>query len=631
MGLHKPIVYKNMRERNFRRLILTAGLTFAGIFTYAQQHVSIIPEPLKVTEMPGHFTITRGTKIYINNAALKPTAAKLAAAIKDLSGLSLPVVTGVKASAAHAIILNKAKIADTLGGEGYTLSVNSKHVLVSGMPAGVFYGMQSVVQLLPVKSELKRPVTLPAVEIVDKPRFAWRGMMLDVGRQFYPVAYVKRFIDYLAFHKLNTFHWHLVEDAGWRIEIKKYPKLTSIGAWKAGTQWGRSKTQFNPTRSGGYYTQDQVRDIVKYAAERYITIVPEIEMPGHTLSSLAAYPEYSCTGGPFEVSKYWVRSYDIYCAGNENTYRFLEDVLSEVVDLFPGQYIHIGGDEAPKDRWKKCPKCQQKMKDEGLKNENELQTYMIKRIENFLLTKHKRVIGWDEILEGGLTPTAAVMSWRGVKGGIEAAHQKHDVVMTPTTYVYFDYPQGDRALEGDLAYGPLLPLSKVYNYEPIPAELSADEAKYIKGVQANVWGEFIHSPERVEYMSFPRADALAEVAWTYPQRKSWNDFKRRLETQYQRYNDRNVFYARSAWNVQADAAIDTTARKASVTLKTDSYQPEIYYTLDGRDPDKSSMKYTQPFPVAVPSTVKAVAYKNGVRNSLTTIKQVAIIKQPAKK
>jgi hexosaminidase len=325
-----------------------------------------------------------------------------------------------------------------------------------------------------------------------------------------------------------------------------------------------------------------------------------------------------------------VRSYDIYCAGNEKTFEFLENVLSEVAALFPGQYIHIGGDEAPKDRWKVCPKCQARIKKEGLKDEHELQTYMIKRIENFLLTKHKKVIGWDEILEGGLAPNAAVMSWRGIAGGIAAAKQKHDVVMTPTTYFYFDYPQGDKNLEGMLAYGPLLTLEKVYGYEPIPRELSVEEAKYIKGVQANVWSEFIHSPERVEYMSFPRADALAEVAWTYPQRKDWESFKQRLEVQYKRYDDRDIFYSKSAKNVQADAVIDT-AGKATITLKTNSFKPEIYYTLDGSDPEKRSLRYTQLISANIPVTVKAVAYKNGVLDSRTTIKAVSVVKLASKK
>lgn len=597
---------------------------------YAQR-VNIIPQPLNVTEYEGRFVLSANTKIYINNAGLRPTALKLSKEIKALCGLNIPVSISKDHNAANAIVLNQTKVQDSLGTEGYNLSVNNKRVLVSGLPAGVFYGMQSLVQLLPVKENLKRPVSIPAVDIIDKPRFAWRGMMLDVGRQFYPVSYIKRFIDYLAFHKLNTFHWHLVEDAGWRIEIKKYPKLTSIGACRAGTQWGLRKDQFDPTPNYGYYTQEEVKDVVKYASERFITIVPEIEMPGHTLSSLAAYPELSCTGGPFEVSKYWVRSYDIYCAGNEKTFEFLENVLSEVTALFPGQYIHIGGDEAPKDRWKVCPKCQARIKAESLKDEHELQTYLIKRIENFLLTKHKKVIGWDEILEGGLAPNAAVMSWRGVAGGIAAARQKHDVVMTPTTYLYFDYPQGDKSLEGDLAYGPLLPLEKVYSYEPIPKELNAEEATYIKGLQANVWGEFIHSPERVEYMSFPRGDAMAEVAWTYPQNKNFENFKKRLEVQYKRYDDRNIFYSKSANNVSAVTSIDTPARKASITLKTDSFKPEIYYTLDGSQPGKNSLRYTQPISAGIPVTIMAVAYKNGILNSRTTIKQVAVAKPVVKK
>lgn len=602
-----------------RKVALFVAISGFALKVSGQHQFNIIPQPLKIIENKGQFTIDASTKIYVpeNNASLKATAVKLATEIKNSNGLSVAVVSGKPEVNKNGIVLGIRKT-DSLGPEGYRLVINPGLVTLEGQPAGIFYGVQTLIQLLPPSPKAKQAIVLPAAEIVDKPRFEWRGMMLDVGRHFYPVPYIKRYLDYLAFHKLNTFHWHLVEDGGWRIEIKKYPLLTKIGSVRKGTQWGRTSAQFDATPDSGFYTQEQIKDVLAYAAERYITVIPEIEMPGHTQSSLAAYPEFSCTGGPFEVMHYWARSYDLYCAGNERTFKFLEDVLSEVAALFPARYIHIGGDEAPKDKWKKCPKCQARIRDEGLKDEHELQSYFIKRIEKFLLTKNKSIIGWDEILEGGLAPNAAVMSWRGISGGIAAAKQGHPVVMTPTTYLYFDYPQGPAALEGQKGYGPLLDLEKVYTYEPVPEELNAEEARLIKGVQANVWSEFIHSPERAEYMSFPRGSALSEVAWSDPLNKNWEGFKQRLEIQFKRYDARKIIYAESSCNVLLDVVVDTISKKATVQLKTGSFSPEIYYTTDGRDPDKYSKKYTGPFSLPIPAEVKAVAYKNNKRTGLQT-------------
>jgi hexosaminidase len=450
--------------------------------------------------------------------------------------------------------------------------------------------------------------------------------MLDAGRYFYSVGFIKKYIDYLAFHKMNTFHWHLTEDHGWRIEIKKYPRLTQIGAWRAGTQFDRYFNQVDPSPHWGYYTQEQIRDIVAYAQRNYVTVVPEIEMPGHSLAALVAYPELSCSGGPFKMPVQWAIQKDIYCAGNEKTYEFLKDVLTEVAALFPGNTIHIGGDEAPKDHWKACPKCQARIKTLGLKDEHELQSYFIKRIENFLLTKNKRIIGWDEILEGGLAPNAAVMSWRGIKGGVAAAKQQHEVIMTPAEYAYLDYYQGDSYLE-PAAIGGLLTLEKVYGYEPVPAELSPAEAAYIKGVQGNVWSEYIHSPGKVEYMAFPRAAALAEVAWTQPGLKNWDDFKRRMEQQYLRYDDLAIHYARTAYNPRAVVQPDSVAGTARLTFKTDSYRPEVHYTLDGAEPTARSPKFSAPLTVKMPLTVKAATFKNGKIISQVSVRSIAL---PAK-
>ena len=603
-----------------KRLILTFLLLYLANSIVAQpvnvnNNLSIIPKPLSVKETSGSFIIGKDTKIYVdvNNKSLKKIGEMLSAQLKLETGYAISVNEKKGIVAKNSIVLTQNGATDTLGTEGYNLSVRLDKIIIKSVhPTGVFYGMQTLFQLLPVKSVTinKNSFFIPCVEIIDKPRFGWRGMMLDVGRYFYSVDFIKKYIDYLAMHKMNSFHWHLTEDHGWRIEIKKYPKLTQIGAWREGTQYDRATSQVDKNPHGGYYTQDQIRDVVAYASDRFVNIVPEIEMPGHTMAALVAYPELSCTGGPFKMPLYWNIQKDVYCAGNEQTFKFLEDVLSEVADLFPSPIIHIGGDECPKDRWKLCSKCQARMKAEGLKDERELQSYFIRRIENFLLTKNKRIIGWDEILEGGLAPNAAVMSWRGIQGGIEAARQHHDVVMSPVDYSYFDYYQGEPYLE-PVAFGGLLTLEKVYSYEPVPVELNSDEVKFIKGVQANVWSEFIHSSEKVEYMSFPRVAALAEVGWTDPKLKSWEDFKRRMEDQYQRYDQVGLNYARSAYNVRYIIKTDTVNRSSNVILTTDSYHPDIRFTTDGNEPTLKSKKYAGSFTVPVPSIIKAATFKNG--------------------
>jgi len=428
-----------------------------------------------------------------------------------------------------------------LAPEGYILEVTSSGITIeSAGLAGAFYGWQTLRQLLP--AEPKGAAEIPCLRIEDSPRFAWRGLMLDTCRHYMPVAFVKEFIDLLAMHKLNTFHWHLTEDQAWRIEIKKYPKLTTIGATRAespvyGSRGTGDKTPYGPF----FYTQDEIREVVAYAAERHVTVVPEIELPGHSLAALAAYPELGCTGGPYQPRTRWGVEPDVYCAGNDAVFAFLEDVLTEVMELFPSKFIHIGGDECPKSRWKQCSKCQARIQGEGLHNEHELQSYFIKRIEKFLNAKGRRLIGWDEILEGGLAPNAAVMSWRGVKGGIAAARQKHDVVMSPTSHCYFDYYPGKGPHEPE-SIGGHLPLQRVYSFEPVPAQLTPEEAKHVMGVQGNLWTEYMWTPEDVEYKAFPRACALAEVAWLPAVQKDWNSFRGRLETHVKRLDQRNVDY-----------------------------------------------------------------------------------------
>lgn len=413
----------------------------------------------------------------------------------------------------------------------HVIRIQPNQILVSGGSAqAVFHGTNTLAQMF---MTWNRKDALSSGVIQDAPKFAWRGMHLDVCRHFFPVKFIKKYIDLLALYKMNVFHWHLTEDQAWRIEIKKYPKLTEIGAWRKGTMVGPyDKQEFDTIRYGGFYTQEEIKEIVQYAADRHITVVPEIEMPGHALAALAAHPEFSCTGGPFEVARGWGVFDDVFCAKQE-TFQFLEDVLSEVLELFPSTYIHIGGDECPKVRWKSCAKCQNTMKQNGLKDEHELQSYFVQRIEKFLNSKGRKLIGWDEILEGGLAPDATVMSWRGTEGGIAAAQMKHHVVMTPGSYCYFDHYQGNPKYE-PLAFGGYTTLEKVYGFNPIPSALSKNEAQYILGAQGNVWTEYMDSERQVEYMVLPRLLALSEVLWGTANPSGYREFLNRVE-QHMKY------------------------------------------------------------------------------------------------
>ncbi|MFP4471610.1 MAG: beta-N-acetylhexosaminidase, partial [Bacteroidales bacterium] len=489
--------------------------------------VSIIPEPVSVEERGGSYEIVPGSKVLVHSG--DEDAAKIARMFADriyrTAGFKPEMNDIQDRRNDHGIIFEIVAAADSLGQEGYSLQVKNRKIeLTAYRPAGLFRGLQTLYQLMPAAvfgdemadgTEWK----IPRVNIHDKPRYAWRGMHLDVSRHFFAKEFIKRYIDLIALHKMNIFHWHLTDDNGWRIEIDQYPKLTEIAAWRVDREhqpWNE-RTPPEPGEEatyGGYYTKEDIREIVAYAADRYITVVPEIEMPGHTSEVLAAYPELSCTGGPFYVQPggYWP-NVDIFCAGNEQTFEFLENILDEVIELFPGEYIHIGGDEATKTRWEACHKCQQRIRQEGLANEYELQSWFIKRMEKYLNSKGKRLIGWDEILEGGLAPEATVMSWRGFDGGIEAARQGHDVVMSPVSHCYFDYYQGNPDFE-PVAIGGFTTLKKVYSFDPTPPVLNAEEAKHILGGQGNVWTEYIPSPEHAEYMSTPRMTALAEVLWS---------------------------------------------------------------------------------------------------------------------
>jgi len=524
-----------------KRLIFSFIL-FASAVTGYTQSPAIIPEPAMLSMGEGTVVLSSGTTIVYDdsNKELKNIAGLFNEHLQKYYGFQFQ--DNAKSKEVVSLKLVKSL---PLGNEGYMLKVDKKGVLITAAaPTGIFYGTQTLKQLLPLPDAGKTELSVPCCDIKDQPRFKWRGLHLDVGRHFFPVSFIKKYLDYMATYKLNTFHWHLTEDQGWRLEIKKYPELTEISSWRDQTIVGHSREskEYDGIGYGGFYTQDQVKEIVKYAAERYITVVPEIEMPGHSSAVLAAFPELGCTGGPYKVQTTWGVFKDVYCAGKEETFKFLENVLDEVCDLFPSKYIHIGGDECPKDSWKECPLCQKRIKDLGLKDEHELQSYFIQRIEKYLNSKGREIIGWDEILEGGLAPGATVMSWRGIKGGIAAAKEKHNVIMTPSSNLYFDYYQSEDKDNEPLAIGGFLPLEKVYSYEPVPEELSPEESKYILGAQANVWTEYIASTMKAEYMLFPRVCALSEVVWSPKDKKDYTDFEKRMKTEYKRLDMIGINY-----------------------------------------------------------------------------------------
>ena len=509
----------------------------------------IVPRPAKLTPGEGGFSIGPSTHVVLAPEApadVRQAVDRWAERIRRAGGPPLPVVAPGPAEDTDAIIVRLDADAG-VGAEVYVLDVSPRRVRLSAPAfAGIAHGLETLRQLLPPDIERASAGTgtlvIPAVTIDDAPRFRYRGMHLDVGRHFFPVDFIKRYIDLLALYKFNTFHWHLTEDQGWRIEIRKYPRLTSVGAWRRETVVDKN---FDPyigdgQRYGGFYTQDEVRDVVAYAAERAITVIPEIEMPGHSLAALASYPELACTPGPFEAGTSWGVFEDIYCP-SERTFAFLQDVLTEVMELFPSRYVHIGGDEAPKRRWRESALAQEVIRREGLADEAELQSWFIRRIERFLAGHGRRLIGWDEILEGGLAPDATVMSWRGMEGGIAAARQGHDVIMTPTSHVYLDYYQGPRATE-PLAIGGFTPLDKVYAFEPVPPELTLDEARHVLGAQGNVWTEYMKTTDHVEYMVLPRMLALAEVVWSPAAARDWERFHAGLPAELRRLDVLGVNY-----------------------------------------------------------------------------------------
>lgn len=589
---------------------------------------SVIPYPNSLVPEEGTFAFNKKTKIICTpslDSASQEVVRNFSALLNNTAGLKTEYIVEDEKGEENIVFFDlDTSIAD----EGYSLDIDpSKIIIKASSAAGFYYAVQSLKQMLPIavyedkKSDSAQKWEVPCAHIDDAPRFSYRGMHLDVARHFFSVDEVKRYIDLLAMHKLNVFHWHLTDDQGWRIEIKKYPKLTEIGSIRKQTMVGKNFDRYDNTPYGGYYTQDQIRDIVNYAKERFITIIPEVDLPGHMVAALASYPSLGCTGGPYEVQGMWGVHPDVLCAGKEETYEFVTDVLSEVIELFPSRYIHIGGDECPKDRWEKCPLCQARIRKLGLKTDKEhtaeerLQSYFMTRVEEFLNENDRQIIGWDEILEGGAAPNATVMSWRGTDGGVQAAKLRHNVVMTPNTYLYFDYYQSEDTQTEPLAIGSYVPLERVYDFEPVPDTLDNDSKKYILGAQANLWTEYISDFKQVEYMLLPRLDALSEVQWTRPENKNWVSFLDRLQHNIQVYDLKGYNYGKHIFGINPEYRIIPEKHCIEVTLRTQGDAP-VYYTLDGTVPTEKSTRYAQPIELTDDADLKAIVVRPGMKTNM---------------
>ena len=574
--------------------------------------VSIIPQPRYVQMDEGTFRIDKDTKIFLDEPVEEymRIAGFLNERLLAAAGFSLEITDEMTADGNVIFFMNAG-----LPSEAYGIHVEPNRIVIDyGDGAGAFYALQTIFQLLPEEifaDSRQRGVKweIPCLAMEDAPRFKYRGMHLDVCLHYFDVDFLKKYIDIMALHKVNRFHWHLTEDQGWRLEIKKYPLLTEKGQWRKETVVGSLNSGvYDGTPYGGYYSQEQVRDLVQYAAERYVTIIPEIELPGHALAAIACYPELSCgLEDHYETATKWGVFKQVYCP-KETTFEFLEDVFDEVFELFPSEVVHIGGDECPKASWKACPHCQALICKLGLKDEYELQSWFVTRMEKYINSKGREIIGWDEILQGGLAPNAKVMSWLGEEGGIQAARQHHEVVMAPHQKYYLDYWQADPDSE-PLAMGGPTTLKTMYEYEPVPEVLTPEEARYIIGVEGCVWTEYMDSPERVEYMAWPRMCAIAETGWTQTG-KDWDGFTRRLETHLGRLDRLDVGYCKAFFNPLIVFHNDTKYSKV-VTMTVDAPDAEIRYTLDGSVPDASSPVYDKPFVINRQQTVTAAAFRNG--------------------
>jgi hexosaminidase len=622
-----------MHFKNVLALFLFVQLFFSCQENDIQKGVvQIIPMPLSQTINDGYFVLSSSTGIDYPED-LKVSAEFLKSFIEQSQTIQLNNGNDIKFSVDTTIEND----------EGYSLEIRPNSIEIRAKTdQGAFYAVQTLRQLLSVDFEKKgispqgklsaeqKGIEIQCVSITDAPKFTYRGMHLDVGRHLFSVDFIKTYIDALALLKMNTFHWHLTEDQGWRIEIKKYPKLQEIAAFRDETLIGHYNTQpqlFDGEKYGGYYTQDQIKDIVAYAEARFVTVIPEIELPGHSQAAIAAYPDLGCTGEQVEVAKKGGVFENIYCP-KEETFAFLEDVFDEVLELFPSKYIHIGGDEAPKTYWKNCKSCQQRIKDEGLKDEHELQSYFISRIETYLNSKGRQIIGWDEILDGGLAPNATVMSWRGFDGAIEAAKQKHNVILTPNSHCYFDHYQSEN-IDEPLAIGGFLPLEKVYSLNPIPEELTQEEAKFVLGAQGNVWTEYIPNSKKVEYMVFPRILALSEVVWSNPEQKNYKEFASRVENFHKRLDALDINYANHLYKIEGELVPEDN--KVAYQMETSSEGKTIRYTLDGAEPDLNSKIYKNPIPIIESVNLKARVFDLKKKLGTTLSQDINLHKAVGKK
>ncbi len=612
-----------MCKLRFVFYLLMVSVIFTGCGKLSQTEgeiteLAIIPQPETMTLSAGNFTVKKRTVICYNSKELLPLANFLNSKISGALGFKLKTAT----SSRNGINLNLRKEWDeSLGDEGYKLTVLYNNIVVEANSAnGIFYGIQTLLQMLPpqIKSKTIQPNikwNIPCAEITDKPRFAWRGLMLDVSRHFFTKEEVKAYIDQLAEYKMNVFHWHLTDDQGWRIEIKSLPKLTEKGAWRArrvGDWWSREpRRKGEPVTYGGFYTHNDIKEVVQYAKERFVEIVPEIDVPGHSMATIVAYPEISCTHTVKDINvgnKFYTIDENSLCVGNDTTFEYLDKIFTEIAELFPSKYIHIGGDECYKGFWKKCPKCKKRMHDEHLKNTKELQSYFVKRLEKILQSKNKKLIGWDEILEGGLAPDATVMSWRGMKNGIKAAKAGHNVIMTPTSNCYLDLYQGEPSVEPQ-TYS-MCRLSNSYNFEPVPEGV---DKKLILGGQGNLWSEAVPNFWHAQYMTWPRGWALAEVFWSTKENKNWDDFIHRVETHFIRADYAGINYARSMYNAII-TPVYSNESGFKIKLSTEIKDLDIYYTFDNTNPYNSSPRYENPLSVPLNATrIKIITYRGDKR------------------
>ncbi len=617
---------------------LLFAIILFGCQSSDENSLNIIPFPVEAELLKGEYVFTKNTQISLlaNDPEIERIATLFANRLNEKSGLNI----NVNQKGEQAILFILENNHEKFGDEGYALEITKKGIKITAhKPAGLFYATQTIYQLLPLEfnsnSVDNLQLIVPAVRIFDKPRFGWRGNMLDPSRHFIDIGFIKQNLDYLATLKMNHFHWHLTDDQGWRIEIRSLPNLTETGAWRVDRNdqvwWGRESQQPGEEAAyGGYYTHKQIEEIVQYAKDRFITIIPEIDMPGHSQAALASYPEISCDGGPYYVATGGVAKDNTYCPGKEITFDFVAKVIDEVVDLFPSEYIHIGGDECNKEAWMECEDCQNRIKSEGLIDEHGLQSYFITRVEELINSKGKKMIGWDEILEGGLAPNATVMSWRGEAGGIESVKAGHDVVMSPNSYCYLDLKQGDPEIEPDLGYGQLL-LKTVYLYNPVPEELSKEEADHILGIQGNLWGESMQNPDQLNYMLFPRMFALAEVAWSPQDNRSLKQFIPRMEHALERLDIMDINYAKSAYNVSIDIFSEPENGVFAFGLSTEVDNIEIRYTLDGSEPGIDSYLYNNPVKIDTTTTINAVSVKDGGVFGKTSVKTITLHRAAGKK